>query len=131
MPTLTRRGLIGECSCKVGACRKCGSRCKRYKCNCDGVSPLEAVKRFNQNIRNKKCKCRPKRLKALDKIVVEHMIKKIKKRQVEGKNVEDDSEFTPALSMNGSTVCRDILNLATNTISDKSVVDTNPKDRRD
>ena len=49
---------------------------------------------------------------------------------MEGKNVEDDSEFTPALSMNGSTVCRDILNSATNTISDKSVVGTNPKDRR-
>ena len=131
MPTITRRGLIGECSCKVGACRKCGSRCKRCKCSCDGVSPLEAVKMFNQNIRNKKRKRRPKRLKAIDKIIVEPMIKKSKKRQVEGKNGEDDSEFTPALSMNGSTVCRDILNSATNTISDKSVVDTNPKDRRD
>ena len=119
MPTITRRGLSGECSCKVGACRKCGSRYKRCKCNCDGVSPLEAVKRFNQNIRNKKRKRRPKRLKALDKIVVEPKIKKSKKRQVEGKNGEDDSEFTPALSMNGSTVCRDILNSVPNMISDK------------
>ncbi len=131
MPTLTRRGLIGECSCKVGACRKCGSGCKRCKCNCDGVSPLEAIKRFNQNINNKKRKRRPKRLKALDKIVAEPMINKSKKHQVEGNNGEDDYEFTPALSMNASTVCKDILNSATNTTSDKSDVDTNPKYRRE
>ena len=38
-------GNVGICSCKVGACRKCGSTCKRCKCACDGVAPLDALKR--------------------------------------------------------------------------------------
>ena len=42
---LTRRGTIGICSCKVGGCRKCGSSCRRCKCACDGISPLEALSR--------------------------------------------------------------------------------------
>ena len=42
---LTRRGTIGICSCKVGGCRKCGSTCRRCKCACDGISPLEALSR--------------------------------------------------------------------------------------
>ena len=42
---LTRRGTIGDCTCKVGGCRKCGSSCRRCKCACDGISPLEALSR--------------------------------------------------------------------------------------
>ena len=42
---LTRRGTIGPCNCKVGGCRKCGSMCRRCKCACDGISPLDALKR--------------------------------------------------------------------------------------
>ena len=36
-------GNIGICSCKVGACRKCGSTCKRCKCACDGILPVDAL----------------------------------------------------------------------------------------
>ena len=42
---LTRRGTIGPCNCKVGGCRKCGSMCRRCKCACNGISPLDALKR--------------------------------------------------------------------------------------
>ena len=42
---LTRRGTIGQCNCKVGGCRKCGSACRRCKCACDGISPLDALQR--------------------------------------------------------------------------------------
>ena len=42
---ITRRGTIGQCSCKVGGCRKCGSACRRCKCACDGVAPLDALSR--------------------------------------------------------------------------------------
>ena len=34
---------IGTSTCKVGACRKCGSSCKHYKCSCDGISSIDAV----------------------------------------------------------------------------------------
>ena len=40
---LTRQGTIGQCNCKVGGCRKCGSACCRCKCACDGISPLDAL----------------------------------------------------------------------------------------
>ena len=42
---VTRQGSIGQCDCKVGGCRICGSSCRRCKCSCDGVSPLDALKR--------------------------------------------------------------------------------------
>ena len=42
---VTRRGTIGQCSCKVGGCQKCGSACRRCKCACDGVAPLDALNR--------------------------------------------------------------------------------------
>ena len=47
MPILrvTRQGSIGQCDCKVGGCRICGSSCRRCKCSCDGVSPLDALSR--------------------------------------------------------------------------------------
>ena len=40
---VTRRGSIGQCSCKVGGCRKRGSACRQCKCACDGVAPLDAL----------------------------------------------------------------------------------------
>ena len=46
MVTITRRGTIGECDCRRGGCRKCGSKCRRCKCSCDGISPLDALERF-------------------------------------------------------------------------------------
>lgn len=56
MPILrvTRQGAIGQCDCKVGGCRVCGSTCRRCKCSCDGVSPLDAL--------NRKVGKRPKRI---------------------------------------------------------------------
>ena len=42
---LARRGTVGPCNCKVGGCRKCGSMCRRCKSACDGISPLDALKR--------------------------------------------------------------------------------------
>ena len=42
---VTRQGSIGQCDCKVGGCRICGSSCRRCKCSCDGVSPLDALNR--------------------------------------------------------------------------------------
>ena len=38
MLVLTRRGLIGDCNYKVGACWQCGSTCKRCKCSCERES---------------------------------------------------------------------------------------------
>ena len=43
---ITRRGTIGECDCRRGGCRKCGSKCRRCKCACDGISPFDALERF-------------------------------------------------------------------------------------
>ena len=56
MPILrvTHQGAIGQCDCKVGGCRICGSTCRRCKCSCDGVSPLDAL--------NRKVGKRPKRI---------------------------------------------------------------------
>ena len=53
---VTRRGLVGKCSCKVGACRICGSSCKRCMCACDGVKPIDALARFRgaQSSRSKR-----------------------------------------------------------------------------
>ena len=42
---ILRRRNVGKCSCKVGSCRKCGSACKRCSCDCDGISPIEAIAR--------------------------------------------------------------------------------------
>ena len=56
---------------------------------------------------------------------------KSRKRSVEDNHDEDDSEFTPALSMNASTIYKEILNLASNTTSDKTKVAANPTDKRD
>ena len=33
------------CTCKVGACSICGSKCRQCMCACDGVEPPDALKR--------------------------------------------------------------------------------------
>lgn len=99
MAVLTRRGTIGKCSCKVGACRKCGSSCKRCKCSCDVVSPLDAMRRYNNSNRSKKKsrrRSRPKRMKINDKLIPEP--KRAKRRNGDNVN-EEDSEFTPTCSV--------------------------------
>ena len=47
--TYTRRLRSAQknqvCTCKVGACSICGSKCRRCMCACDGVEPSDALKR--------------------------------------------------------------------------------------
>ena len=47
--TYTRRLRSAQknqvCTCKVGACSICGSKCRRCMCACDGVELLDALKR--------------------------------------------------------------------------------------
>ena len=47
--TYTRRRRSAQknqvCTCKVGACSICGSKCRRSMCACDGVEPSDALKR--------------------------------------------------------------------------------------
>ena len=58
MPVTRQSGNIGKCFCKVGACRKYGSKCKRCKCSCDGVSPLEAMRSTSgRQKKQKKSRC--------------------------------------------------------------------------
>ena len=96
MPVLTRRGLIGDCNCKVGACRKCGSTCKRCKCSCDGVSPIDAMKQFHGTKKAKhRHACRPKRKKQASSLI-EKDVKEKKRRLLN--HPEDDSLYTVALS---------------------------------
>ena len=45
MVIATRRGVVGPCKCGVGRCRICNSSCKRCKCDCDGISPRDALER--------------------------------------------------------------------------------------
>ena len=46
LPHLSKyKRCVGQCSCKVGGCRKCGSACRRCKWACDGVAPLDALNR--------------------------------------------------------------------------------------
>ena len=45
---VTRRGLVGKCSCKVGACIICGSSCKCCKCTCNGVKSIDALARYSE-----------------------------------------------------------------------------------
>ena len=96
MPVLTRRGLIGDCNCKVGACRKCGSSCKRCKCSCDGVSPIDAMKQYHGAKKAKKRRSRRPKRKRQESLLVEKDIQ-AKKRRLE-KQREDNSVFTVALS---------------------------------
>ena len=97
MPVTRRSGNIGPCSCKVGACRKCGSACKRCKCSCDGVSPIEALRRHAGRPKKSKKIRRPKRL-SMAEMAVQKMrtrgMNGAKKRSWENMD-EDDSEFMP------------------------------------
>ena len=97
MPVTRQSGNIGPCSCKVGACRKCGSKCKRCKCSCDGVSPIEALRRNAGRPKKPKKSRRPKRL-SMAEMAVQKMrtrgMNGAKKRSWEDMD-EDDSKFMP------------------------------------
>ena len=70
MPVLTRRGLIAGCNCKVIACRKCGSTCKRCKCSCDGVSPINIMIQYHGAKKAKhRCARRPKSKKQASSLI--------------------------------------------------------------
>ena len=98
-------GNIGICSCKVGACRKCGSTCKRCKCACDGILPIDALaqnrgrptksrrKLPKKQNTSKKHKLRPRRNKMICVITK----KKTKNNKVsdQSSNEDDVSFFTP------------------------------------
>ena len=116
MPVLTRRGLIGDCNCKVGACRKCGSTCKRCKCSCDGVSPINAMKRYHGAKKaNHRRTRRPKRKKQTSSLIEKDITEK--KRRLLNQR-EDDSLFTVSLSKNdeSTTTKKDV---AMNVADDK------------
>ena len=69
MSVTRRSGYIGKCFCKVEACRKCESKCKRCKCSCDGVSPLEAMRHTSGRPTKQKKSHRPKQLKIAEQAV--------------------------------------------------------------
>ena len=50
---LARQGTVGQCSCKVGGCWKCGSVYQQCKCVCNGISPLDILCRRVGKRRNK------------------------------------------------------------------------------
>ena len=98
-------GNIGICSCKVGACRKCGSTCKRCKCACDGILPIDALaqnrgrpfkrkRKVDKNVKEvEKRSLRPRR-KKMNCVTTPH--KKSKLISEEDSIDEDDiSFFTP------------------------------------
>ena len=69
MPVTRQSSNIGKFFCKVGACRKRGSECKRCKCSCDGVSPLEAMRcSLGHPKKQKKSPC-PKQLTIADQVL--------------------------------------------------------------
>ena len=55
---VTRRGLVGKYSFKVGACRLCRFACKHRKCAYNSVKPIDALARYRgtQSARSKRKK---------------------------------------------------------------------------
>ena len=66
MPVTRQSGNIGKCFCRVGAYRKCGSKCKRCKFSCDGVRLLGAMKCSSGHPKKQKKSCCQKRLSIAD-----------------------------------------------------------------
>ena len=106
---ITRWGTIRPCKCKVGSCRKCGSRCKRCKCQCDGYSILDTLDCIQHNQYNKdalkKKKRRfqkAKRLKPEDKLIKEptRSSKRSKAKQSWVHLNDDDSTYLPLVGTN-------------------------------
>ena len=70
-------GDIGSCSCKVGACRKCGSSCKQYKCACNGILPINALAQVLGRSLKRKTKGRIKKASTTTK---KHQLRSRRKR---------------------------------------------------
>ena len=58
---VTRRGLVGKCSCKVAAYKICGSSCKHCICACNSVKFIDVLARYRgaQSARSKRIKIKP------------------------------------------------------------------------
>ena len=100
---LTRRGTIGLCQCKVGACRKCGAACKRCKCRCPGYSVLETVEQMrlrNEKDNKIKKKSKAKRKTQDTKLIAEPATRSSKRSKVArdwSYINDDDSTFLPSI----------------------------------
>ena len=100
---LTRRGTIGLCQCKVGACRKCGAACKRCKCRCPGYSVLETIERMrlrNQKDKSIKKKVKPQRKRQESKLITESSTRSSKRSKASrdwSYINDDDSTFLPSI----------------------------------
>ena len=87
---LLRGRNIGKCSCKVGSCRKCGSACRRCLCDCDGIKPIDALKRSRGRPRQKKIKKSvPKKSNSNSRSPVKHNLCERKKKSYKGTNLRD------------------------------------------
>ena len=75
-------GNIGSCSYKVGACRKCGSLCKQYKCACNGILPINAL--VQGHGRPLKCKTKG-RIKKASTATKKHQLRPRRKRMTSRK----------------------------------------------
>ena len=94
-----RSRSVGKCSCKVGRCRICGSACKRYKCSCNGFSPLEDLSRRMGRPKRKKAVTRNK----IDDKLAQQPRRNIRRRGTNYKdttnNNTDDSSYAPTIGM--------------------------------
>ena len=106
---ITRRITIGPCKCKVGSCRKCGSRWKRCKCQCDGYSILDTLDCIQHNQYNKDALKKKKRrfqkakqLKPGEKLIKEptRSSKRSKAKQSCAHLNDDDSTYLPSVGTN-------------------------------
>ena len=92
MVVATRRGVVGPCKCGVGRCRICNSSCKRCKCDCDGISPRDALERGRGR---QKGYSKQKRLHQEDMLVQTKGLRRSKRtKKVVG---DDDSTWLPVV----------------------------------
>ena len=97
---LTRRRQIGKWNCKVGGWRKYGIQCKGCKCSCDGVSPLEALKRMRGAQKGPKKRRSQAKQKSRDTMIVrDPMLEKWLRKCWVGSEIDDKSEFAPTHSV--------------------------------
>lgn len=91
MVVVTRRGVVGPCKCGVGRCRICNSSCKRCKCDCDGISPRDALERGRGR---QKGYSKAKRLRQEELLVAPTLRRSKRTKVVMG---DDDSTWLPAV----------------------------------
>ena len=92
MVVATRRGVVGPCKCGVGRCRICNSSCKRCKCDCDGISPRDALQRGRGR---QKGYSKAKRLQQEDMLVQTKGLRRSKRTKIVVG--DDDSTWLPVV----------------------------------